>query len=391
MKIKYLPLLLLLAGLSVACAAPQETAHLRPAERYLSMVDDAIAATRAQVPAMTASAEQAATRLLEGGTVWSAGPQTDFQIEALGRAGGLMSLKQLKDNTPAKGDVVLYAAAALTDEDRQTLRTWKDAGVQAVVFSHGDASATVFTNSAEPGLVVDSGLCPVDTVMNAVNLWAWTGELVAAATRQGKMFTFYQSYGVPGGRDRGAKYSGKTIHDDMTIASIGAGVLAGAYLDAIERSILALRDSAGPVLTKAAAWANDADGPVMCPTIGHMFPAHFQDARAPQLCTFIRAPRDDDPIEPAPDEGAFVLYIGYQQAPTAIVEQAAEQGFHLLYVAVTPTPMTHDNVAHLNPGWAIADGCVQVPGYDIAILPPSGVINASIYWSLVAELCGLAD
>jgi len=44
---------------------------------------------------------------------------------------------------------------------------------------------------------------------------------------------------------------------------------------------------------------------------------------------------------------------------------------------------------HINPHWPIADACIPVPGYDVPILPASGVINAAIYWAIRAEQCGL--
>ena len=35
--------------------------------------------------------------------------------------------------------------------------------------------------------------------------------------------------------------------------------------------------------------------------------------------------------------------------------------------------------------WPFGDALVDVPGYDISILPPSGVVQAAAYWMLVAE------
>ena len=37
-----------------------------------------------------------------------------------------------------------------------------------------------------------------------------------------------------------------------------------------------------------------------------------------------------------------------------------------------------------------ADGCVTLPGYDIPILPASGVVQAAIFWSIAAERVKLA-
>ena len=44
-----------------------------------------------------------------------------------------------------------------------------------------------------------------------------------------------------------------------------------------------------------------------------------------------------------------------------------------------------ENTLYANPHWPIEDACVQLPGYDTPILPASGVIQSTIYWSIVAE------
>ena len=48
-------------------------------------------------------------------------------------------------------------------------------------------------------------------------------------------------------------------------------------------------------------------------------------------------------------------------------------------------PEGSDRVIYINPYWPINDNCVSVPGYDIPILPASGVIDAAIYWAIRAE------
>ena len=40
--------------------------------------------------------------------------------------------------------------------------------------------------------------------------------------------------------------------------------------------------------------------------------------------------------------------------------------------------------------WPYGDALVQVPGYDVSILPPSGVIQSAAYWMLVAEILAAA-
>ena len=41
---------------------------------------------------------------------------------------------------------------------------------------------------------------------------------------------------------------------------------------------------------------------------------------------------------------------------------------------------------YINQHWAMGDSLVTVPGYDVKILPPSGVIEDAVYWSINAEM-----
>jgi hypothetical protein len=69
------------------------------------------------------------------------------------------------------------------------------------------------------------------------------------------------------------------------------------------------------------------------------------------------------------------------------VEGAKASGVKLVYSTVRPaqSPEPASNILYLDPGWPLTDGCVRVPGYDVPILPASGVIQAAIYWTIAAE------
>lgn len=41
--------------------------------------------------------------------------------------------------------------------------------------------------------------------------------------------------------------------------------------------------------------------------------------------------------------------------------------------------------------WALGDAVAAMDGYDIKILPTSGVLSEAVYWMVNAELCGLGD
>ena len=72
-----------------------------------------------------------------------------------------------------------------------------------------------------------------------------------------------------------------------------------------------------------------------------------------------------------------------------LVKDAAKKGYKLAYLTVQSAEPAEPkkNVLYMNPGWPLPDSCVTVPGYDIPILPASGVVNGAIYWALLAEVC----
>ena len=365
--------------LAVILLRPSSWAEAAPvAEHYLSNLQTALTQTRSNMTTLTTSANRAAHEFLSGGRIWAAGRQADFIGEACGRAGGLMAIAPLGQQVPTNHDVVLYAIpGSLEEADLKIFKQWQEKGAAVIPFS---SPAGMFNDHF-----------PIDTVANVVNLWTWTGEFVAACTRLGAMPVLYQSYGLPGGPERGKKYQGKRFHDDMTVKPIAAGVLGRQYLDQIE-SMLAKIDTQMPKIHQAAKWWGQARTAVTFGT-GHMFPRHYQDPRTNPMCSFSAAPAWEnkdllDTNHPPP----FVLYLGYQFAPQKLVNQAKALGVKLLYTDVQPAqpPEPASHILYIDPAWPLDDGCVTLPGYDIPILPASGIIQAAIYWSIASEQGKLA-
>jgi len=369
---------------------------------YIQLLNQGVYDCRKQLPDITLSAEKIASRTIAGGRLWVAGRQSDFISEVSGRAGGLLCINPLDVKSLRSDDSILYAVAGeLNSEDLTLLRTWNDKGIYVAAFASGvlpqDANrhgrTVLIKNSISPGLPVNYDskqmLCPVDTVLNVLNVWMWTGEFASASLRRGKMPVFYQSYGIEGARKRAEKYTGSVFHNDVNIPPIAPGVLGKAYVDAVQTSLhnIVTRDS--NVLNDAVvAWCKAEQDLTAAWVVGHMFPVHFQDTRSPQPIPFKTAWHDQKLAVPVTSK-QFVLYLGYQYAPQLLIDQAAAEGFILAYASVQsahPSPAV-TNIIHIDPAWPLADACVNVPGYDIPILPASGVIDAAIYWSLLADYC----
>ena len=381
---------LLLIAIFVICASVA-AAEPTAAESYLLRLDQSLDNTRQQMPAIVASGR----RFVENGRFYTTGPQQDFIQEATGRAGGLMCAAPLKDKSELAGSIVLYARGGPLDgSDTQAIERLKVAGAMVVAFA-----AAPRPSAGAPDALIDSGpvagfefrdrgaemMCPIDTVANVVNMWTWTGEMVAACTRLGKMPVLYESYGMPGGHDRARKYAGKGFHDDLKIAPIDPQVLGPAYLDAIHSSLQMVHDRALPKILEAARdWRATDDKRLAGWTMGHMFPIHFQDRRAPQRLTWSDWPATR-PADAA--AGRFVLMFGYQSPPDRLIKEASAGAQKLVYISVKPAAVSASNIIHIDSCWPLPDGCVKVSGYDVPILPPSGVVDAAIYWSMLAQAC----
>jgi len=353
---------------------PEFGARGAAAEDYIGRLQSTIIQSRASVPALTQSAERAAGEFLSGGNLWVAGRQPDFITEACQRAGGLMAMAPLAQHVPANHDVILYTVPGSFDvNDRKILEEWRGKGAMVITFS---SSAGLFQNNF-----------PIDTVMNVVELWKWTAEFVAACTRKGKMPVLYQSYGLPGGRERDGKYQGKRFHDDLSIQPIAAGILANEYIDQLQHMLARIQETEIPRMDRAAGWWRKAKSATALVT-GHMFPAqHGQDPRTSHLCTFVRvsAWEDKSLLEANPPE--FVLFLGYQFAPQKFLDETKAKGIKLVYtdVQLGQPAEPSENIVYITPAWPLTDGCVTVPGYDIPILPASGVVQAAIYWTIASK------
>jgi len=370
-----------------------------PSVQYLTLLQERIKHTREQMPQLTASAEAAAKRVVGGRHLYVAGSQleADFPKEMVTRAGGLMGIApppKLLD----RGDVVLYAAPSkIKVGDQVKITHWREQGAYVIAFASKNLSdnkyfppdALIDSGDSEGLTLKDGTLCPVDTVINVVNAWAWTGEFVSACTRLGKMPVLFQSYWRPGGLERANQYRGRMFHYPMPpgVGPIAAGELGGGYLAEITCCIEELkRESCPAAFPSAGRWVRERGTLAAALLVdGHMFPEHYQDVRAPRPFANMSFPLRSPP----PNYPPLVLLIGYQNPAQLIIDASYIYRRKLIYTSVQRGRDDNgENIIYIDPHWPMDDGCVQPQGYDIPILPASGVAQAAIYWSILAEAVG---
>jgi hypothetical protein len=147
-----------------------------------------------------------------------------------------------------------------------------------------------------------------------------------------------------------------------------------------------IQESEMPRIDRAAELWSKAKSATALVT-GHMFPAHGQDPRTIHVCNFVRVPAWENKSLLGTNPPDFVFYLGYQFAPQKLLDEAKTTGVKLVYSDVQPGRPAEpsENILYIDPGWPLSDGCVRVPGYDIPILPASGVVQAAIYWTIASK------
>jgi hypothetical protein len=83
-------------------------------------------------------------------------------------------------------------------------------------------------------------------------------------------------------------------------------------------------------------------------------------------------------------EGDVVIHVGYQHPPYELFERARPAAARVVYIDLHPhRDYTADpGVIWIDPMWPWSDGAIDLNGYDVPLLPPSGIINAAIAWEI---------
>jgi hypothetical protein len=376
-------------------------------ESYLQALTEGADGVRDVLPEITRAAEAAVPRLLDGGDLYIASTRPDFVSEGFMRAGGMMLLRQYDPASPPSSRDVVIAGWSDTDSESRHELLARLRGTGALVIGIGPAAqrlstpVDVFLRSDPPcpaSVLARLGneSYPLVSLQNLVLLWTFTGELVAALTRRGRMPAMFQSVLVPGAQDRNASFQSARFHSSHEVPAIPVGQLGGAYVDEISFCLGVLRDNEIQALIRVARACAEVLGKghhIHAFLISH-FPVH--QAGAPGDPGYMKPLESATGETPDTDEldrklapGDLFFFLGYYRRPSrgyeiarrhncAIVEVIAGTGEPVLGGAVP------DHIIH--PCWPYTDSLVGVPGYDVRILPSSGILQSAIYWSVIGEI-----
>jgi hypothetical protein len=383
--------------------------------RYLDALVAGIEGVRGDLPKIAEAGEAVAERLIAGGDLFIASVRPDFVSEGIVRSGGLMMLRAYGSEAALsqRDTAILGWSNTTPGQDRALLGRLRGSGAFVVgigpVPPEGVAGAFLaqvdaFLESAPllPAGVVErfgGEAYPLVSLQNLVLLWAFTGEMVAALTRRGRMATMYQSVLTPGARERNAQYRSLRFHEAHGVPPLPAGQVGGRYLEEIGGCLRALREEAPAIeaVARACAEVRGRGNQVHAFLISH-FPVYQWGAPGdPKFMQRLEVMSGETPpaaeLEARMRPGDLFFFLGYYRRPAKAYEAVRRAGGLIAEIIagtdVEPDGPTPDYV--IRPRWPYGDSLTLVPGYDVRILPSSGIVQAAIYWAVVGTVAGLEE
>ena len=375
---------------------------------YLAVLLAGVEGLRQRLPAISEVADQVAGRLAAGGRLLLASARPDFTSEGFVRSGGLMLAEEWRPQTRLAPDdtVILGWSGAPPDQELELLRDLRASG--ALIVGIGPAAWVEADSQLGTDLFLESSLplpeavtasfggegYPLISLQNLVVLWTFTGEIVAALTRVGRMPAMYQSVLVAGARDRNARLAGSRFHHTHQVPAMPPGQVGGDYLDAIGAILRALIEEEARAIERVGAACAQVlnDGRVIHAGMISHFPVHQHGAPGDPL--YMRRLGALDGESPSSSElerelqsGDLFFFLGYYRRPTQAYRAAHRAGARIVEVIAgdgSDDPPQPDHV--IRPKWPFGDAVTRVPGYDVEILPSSGIVQAAVYWAVVAAI-----
>lgn len=325
---------------------------------------------------MEPAAEKIASLLAEGGRFWAAGNRS-LVSEFSGRAGGFMMLKGLGEQSAKNGDGVLYFPD-------KTPSPPKGKGLVICFEEPVQQGGFAFPNHAS-----ETGISP--TLGQTASGWIFTAELIASLARKGRMPVIYESIGAYGGNGRIVQYKNGEIpfHEDRTVSAASPGLLSEDFIARVSAMLKRIELEERGKLETLGQWAREArsqDKTLTLYSMGHLFPDEVAETeigtvfRSGVWNAGFRHPTPQDELA----EGDLVVHIGYQHPPIDLILKARQAKARVGYVSLYQDRdhAQDPGVIWIDPMWPWSDACVPLEGYDVPLLPASGLVNGAIAWEI---------
>lgn len=377
------------------------------AEQYLDSVQAGLTGLERQLPAIAAAAAQAAERACAGGRVWALSDEEGFVSELQHRASGLMMVRGLPggesfalDDAVSAGDVVIAATQERAAAAQGSLLDrLAERGVAVTLIGSAESAlrpqAAAFIDTGLPAgsaPVLSYGgaaICPLAAALNISAGWLWCIEMANACAALGRAPVFLMSGGLATGRDRNRQHEGKPFHDpgEYRIVPSPAGQkgreLAAEWLRCLA-GIRATELGRIAEIGAVAAATRSAGRSVWCASIGHNLPAQRGLDGDPGFFRLLFPERDERADLQAGDFFIFNGYYTFPEEELAAARAAIERSAWIMGGKEIETIYPHPGEIHVNAYWQYGDASIRLPGYDVRVVPPSGVITTAMLWLLHA-------
>jgi len=396
-----------------SAGAVQPSAVSRPAGGATESIHQAALAwfdgAEAKVDKLIPVAEKAAEGILAGGTLYVAG-NFGFVDEMFYRAGGFPFTQEWKGENLEANDVLLVGRFRPNEAHTRygklssivpaygrrfgrgmvvhlASHKWPQIGRLADMANQGrwgDRLALVDTGAPHGASMSD--LC-VGQMATTALAWAFSGELIAAATRKGKTLATYASDWEPNGRAWDASVKDKHVHPTYSVPPVQPGRIGKEYLKICRGQVAAFLTTQPEQVRLAGARMAAClkrGGVVWITCDGHIhprgslvpreLPGMFLHGRSYDWRYYSRRIGRSDAL----------LYMGYLRYPKHFADAAVGRGAQAVVVAVDPGP-TNEQLTSIRGCWKDYDTVIELPKYPIRVLPSSGVVQTPQWYSLMAE------
>jgi hypothetical protein len=195
---------------------------------------------------------------------------------------------------------------------------------------------------------------------------------------------------MPDAMERNAQFRKNPFHETTDVTTASLDNLPQRYLDQVADALYAMHQTQADAFVRGGQVLREAKNgghQVVVGYLGHMYP---YELNAPSQLGWKNAAKytADATVPAEVQDGDTLLFLGYQWFPYDMA--SALQTRHIKSVVTSSRPpldqwKTSEDIVFINPFWNVADAELSLRGYDIDILPISGIMQGVVYWQL-AEL-----
>ena len=432
---KLVPALLLVLGLGTAASADPDPPVRPSAEAYYRVTQKLLGEIRSNLPVITKTASNAAKLYVDDPNIGiGTDGDTAFCEELVGRAGGIMAIgygwPMQKIAKGWKGQILYCLIDSAAGQAKQTssdvarIAKYQAAGCHVTLFGTKELidAATAVGAKVDEVVVIPTAehggafgvngkwLVPTYQLSAMATGTAWVGEFVAACTRLGRTPVMFQSVMVvPTGRERIKRYtlpafttgSFQKFHEDSTnppdpikAGPVKEGQLGTQYLDRVVEALQGIHDKEmGPIelAGKRCAQTLESKHRLFWISEGHGTNSVTNVSHSTGVF---------DPNIKNIAKGDLVVDLGYDRIPNDVEnnhfadKSVRETGASAVWICTTDyhkdlvTPVGDEIL--IDTHWTIGDAVVDLPGYDVRILPTSGILTTTVYMMIQAQMLGEA-